>query len=251
MTRFIKPLNAVLGIGLLIGIWHLATSTGLVGKIYLPLPSAAVDALIWGFREGDLGEQTLQTAVRMMWGWLLASLIGVALGSLMGVWARGEIYLGPTLEFIRPLPASAIVPVAIVFFGLTPGMVVGVIAFGSLWPTLLATVHGFSSVEARLKEVAKVLGLSKLSFVFKIGLPNAVPDILAGMKLSMTVALILAIVGEMLTGQPGLGTAILLAGRSYQSADLFAGIIVLGVIGLVSNALLQKCEVYLLRWRHS
>lgn len=249
MSSMAKLVNALGGMLLLWAIWHAATLSGMVPKIYLPTPHAAAEALMWGLREGDLAEQGRATMLRMLWGWLLASFIAIALGALLGVWKQGRLYLGPLLEFIRPLPASAIVPVAIVFFGLTPAMVVGVIAFGSLWPTLLATAHGFSSIDPRLKEVSHVLGLSKLEFIAKIGLPNAVPDILAGMKLSMTIALILSIVGEMLTGQIGLGTAILLAGRSYQSADLFAGILVLGLIGVVSNAVLHRCELWLLRWR--
>lgn len=244
-----RSLHALAGLFLLGLLWYAVTVTGLVGKIYLPTPRAAAEALVWGFREGELADQTMQTTLRMLWGWLLASLIAIILGATLGVWSQGRVYVGPLLEFIRPLPASAVVPVAIVFFGLTPAMVIGVVAFGSLWPTLLATVHGFATVEPRLKEVAHVLGLGKLSFVMKVGLPNAVPDIVSGMKLSMTVALILSIVGEMLTGQPGLGTAILLAGRAFQSADLFAGIVVLGLIGLVSNSVLQRCENYLLRWR--
>lgn len=241
--------NAFAGLFLLWALWYGATAYGMVNKIYLPTPHDAFDALLFGFREGELGEQALQTTLRMLWGWLLASLIAIALGALLGIWSNGRAYLNPILEFLRPLPASAVMPVAIVFFGLTPAMVTGVIAFGSLWPTLLATVHGFSSVEPRLWEVATVLGLSRMQFTLKIGLLSAVPDILSGMRLSLTVALILSIVGEMLTGQPGLGTAILMAGRSYQSSDLFAGIIVLGAIGLVTNAALHRIELHLLRWK--
>ncbi|VTU28094.1 Putative aliphatic sulfonates transport permease protein SsuC [Variovorax sp. PBS-H4] len=246
LARLSFALGGLVLLGLL---WHAATASGLVPKIYLPTPRGAFDALHWGFTEGDLAHQAIETLMRMIWGWLLASLIAVLIGALLGVWEEGALYLNPLLEFVRPLPASAVVPVAIVFFGLTPGMVIGVVAFGSLWPTLLATVHGFASVDPRLKEVSRVLALGKLEYVLKIGLPNAVTDILGGMRVSMTIALILSIVGEMLSGQPGLGTAILLAGRSYQSADLFAGIALLGLIGLVTNALLQRCEAHLLRWR--
>ena len=244
-----KLVNAVLGLLLLAASWYALSATGLVSKIFLPSPRNAFNALTWGFTQGDLAEQTAETTVRMLWGWLIASLIAIALGALMGVWRQARDFLAPLLEFIRPLPASAVVPVALVLFGLTPGMVIGVIAFGSLWPTLLATAHGFASIDPRLQEVAKVLGLSRFQFIVKIGLPNAVPDVLAGMRLSLTIALILAIVGEMMTGQSGLGTAVLLAGRAFQSADLFAGLIVLGLIGLVTNTALQRIERHLLRWR--
>ena len=249
MTVTAKAANAGCGLLVLGLTWYALSASGLVSKIYLPTPRSAVSALAWGFSAGDLAQQSIETTLRMLWGWLIASLVAVALGALMGVWRRGRELLSPLLEFIRPLPASAVVPIAIVLFGLTPGMVIGVIAFGSLWPTLLATVHGFASIEPRLQEVSKVLGLTRLQFILKIGLPNAVPDILSGMRLSLTIALILSIVGEMLTGQPGLGTAVLLAGRAFQSADLFAGLIVLGLIGLITNTALQRLERRLLRWR--
>jgi len=134
-------------------------------------------------------------------------------------------------------------------FGLSPAMVLFVIAFGAIWPVLLATIHGFASVEPRLEEVARVLGLSRSAFIIKIGLPNAMIDAFAGMRLSLTVSLILAVVGEMLASQEGLGTAILQAARSFRAADLFAGILLLGVIGFLSNFLLYLLERRLLRWQ--
>jgi sulfonate transport system permease protein len=112
-------------------------------------------------------------------------------------------YLQPTLEFIRPLPASAVMPIAIALLGLSEGMVLSVIAFGAIWPMLLGTVHGFSQVEPRLREVSIALGLSRSEMIYKIALPSAVPDILTGMRLGLTISLILAVIGEMLTSRDG------------------------------------------------
>jgi ABC-type nitrate/sulfonate/bicarbonate transport system permease component len=172
------------------------------------------------------------TVWRMINGWLLASLVAVACGSLIGISKTARAYLRPLLAFARSLPVSAVIPVGISLVGLTPQMVLGVIVFGSVWPTLLPTVQGFATVEPRLKEVARMLQLSRVGFVWKIGLPNAAPDIIAGMRLSQTVALIMAIIGEMLSGQEGLGTAILLAARAFRTPELYAGTALLGIIGL-------------------
>ncbi|MBN8939287.1 MAG: ABC transporter permease [Rhizobiales bacterium] len=230
-------------------LWWLAAVTGTVSRAFVPNPFDAWAALIDGFRRGDLLSQTMGTVGRMLQGWLLAGLIGVVLGAAIGLSRTARDYLQPTLEFLRPLPASAIIPVAIALMGLSPAMALTVVAFGSLWPTLLGTIHGFAEVEPRLKEVARCLQMSGPAFAWKMGLPNAMPDILAGMRLSMTVALILAIICEMLASQAGLGTAILLAARSFQSADLFAGIALLGAIGLVSNLALRAVEKHTLRWQ--
>jgi ABC-type nitrate/sulfonate/bicarbonate transport system permease component len=197
----------------------------------------------------DLLALTWATVERLIYGWAIASLIGLVLGAVIGMSPGLRAWLQPTLEIIRPLPASAIVPVAIFLIGLTPSMVLVVIAFGAMWPVLLATAQGFGSIEPRLFEVGRILRLSRPAFVVKIGLPHALPDALAGMRLSLTVSLILAVVGETLASQSGLGTALLQAARSFRSADLFAGVVLLGGVGFVSNSLLSLAERRALRWQ--
>jgi ABC-type nitrate/sulfonate/bicarbonate transport system permease component len=128
-------------------------------------------------------------------------------------------------------------------------MALGVIAFGSIWPVLLAAVHGFAAIEPRLIEVERALGLPRWQGAWKISLPSAAPDILAGLRLGLTVSLILAVVCEMIAGLNGLGLWVLLAARSYRSADIFAGVILLGAIGVTANAALSAVESRLLRWR--
>jgi sulfonate transport system permease protein len=104
-------------------------------------------------------------------------------------------------------------------------------------------------VPQQLREVAAALQLTRLRQVLHIDLPHALPDILAGMRLALTVALIVAVVGEMIASQSGLGQAILLAARSFRASELFAGIALLGTIGFVSNALLALAEARLLKWQ--
>jgi len=241
-------------LGALIGLWWAASSSGWVSRVFLPTPRATLESLAEGLNlsgngNGELLGFTLATVGRMVMGWLLASLFGVLLGAAIGVSPAVRVWVQPTLEFIRPLPASALLPLAISIFGLNPGMVLFVVAFGAMWPVLLATVHGFAAVDPRLAEVARCLQMSRTAFVWKVGLPNAMPDILAGMRLSMTISLIVAVVGEMIASQSGLGQAILLAARAFRASELFAGIVLLGLIGFTSNALLALAEKKLLRWQ--
>lgn len=233
----------------LIALWWAASHGQWVSKVFLPTPESTWGSLLEGLQQGDLFAFTLATVWRMVLGWGLACALGVALGAVIGISATARAWIQPTLEFIRPLPASAVMPLAISIFGLSASMVLAVVAFGAMWPVLLATVHGFAHVHVRLQEVAQALQLSRLAFILKIGLPNALPDILAGMRLSMTVALIVAVVGEMLASQPGLGQSILLAARSFRASELFAGIVLLGGIGFVSNALMALAEHRLLKYQ--
>jgi ABC-type nitrate/sulfonate/bicarbonate transport system permease component len=231
--------NGALGLtAALVALWAAVAALQWISPVFLPSPGATWQALAEGFTRGDVLALTAGTVERMVYGWALASLAGLALGALIGSSRVLRDWLAPMLELMRPLPASAIVPVVIAFVGLSPAMV-------------LATVHGFASVEPRLHEVSRVLGLSRPAHLWKIGLPNALPDALAGMRVALTVALILAVVGEMLASQQGLGTAILLAARSFRSAELFAGVVLLGGIGLISNSLLSAVEHRALRWKHT
>ena len=235
----------------LLALWWAASHGGWISRVFLPTPEATLSSLREGLAGGELAQFTLATTWRMVEGWLLASLLGVALGALIGVSARARAYLQPTLEFVRPLPASALLPLAISLFGLSPNMVLSVVAFGAMWPVLLGTIHGFATLEPRLLEVSRCLQLSRSDFVFKVGLPNALPDILGGMRLALTVALIVSVVGGMIASQPGLGQAILLAARAYRASELFAGIVLLGLIGVASNALLALAERHWLQWQQS
>lgn len=257
MNRWRARLEPLALLAALLALWWAATHAQWVSRVFVPTPEAALESLAQGLglREGGgdsagaLAGHTAATTGRMVAGWGLASLFGIVLGAAIGASARARAWLQPMLEFIRPLPASAVMPLAISVFGLSAAMVLVVVSFGAMWPVLLATVHGMTSVHPRLSEVAAALQLSRAGFVFKVGLPNALPDILAGMRLSMTVSLIVSVVGEMIASQPGLGQAILLAARAFRASELFAGIVLLGAIGFVSNALLAAAERRLLRWQ--
>jgi ABC-type nitrate/sulfonate/bicarbonate transport system permease component len=133
--------------------------------------------------------------------------------------------------------------------GLSDKMVLAVVGFGALWPTLLSTIHGFATVEPRLYDVSRALGLGRSSLIWKIALPHALPDILAGMRISLTVSLILSVVGEILASANGLGLWILLAARAFRAPIVFAGVILLGLIGYVGAQGIALIEHRLLRWR--
>ena len=188
-----------------VALWQLIANMKWVSPVFLPGPDRAWASLVRGFTSGDLLAKTIGTLEHMAYGWLLASIVGIALGAMIGSSKAMRSYVAPSLEFLRPLPVSAIIPVAIALFGLTQGMALFVIAFGAIWPMLLATVHGFAAVEPRLYEVARSLHMSRLAVIFKIALPSASPDIISGMRLSLTVALILSVVCEILAGLDGLG----------------------------------------------
>lgn len=238
----------------LLALWWVASHAGWANRAFLPTPEAVLQSLADGLNfagpgRGELASFTGHTLRRMVTGWVLASMAGIALGSIIGLSKRARAWLQPMLEFMRPLPASAVLPLAIALFGLSDGAVLCVVVFGAIWPALLSTVQGVASVDPCLREVAAALQLRHRAFVLRIALPHALPDILAGMKLSLTASLILSVVGEMIASQPGLGQAILLAARAFRAGELFAGVVLLGALGLAGNALLALVQRRLLKWQ--
>jgi sulfonate transport system permease protein len=229
--------------------WQLVSFYNFVPSVFLPSPLQTIIALKDGIFHGNWIGLFYQTTKHMFIGWLMASFLGVAIGGIIGISKFANIYIQPFLEFLRPLPASAIIPIGIAFLGLSEGMVYTVVVFGSIWPIVLSTVHAFKNIEPRLLEVRKILKINNLQFFLKIALPSALPDILSGMQISLSVALILAVTAEMLAYQQGLGTAILDAARSYRSPDLYAGVIILSFVGLISAQILNIFKSKLTQWR--
>lgn len=251
MRRLFDPIKlAALGFALLLlAAWQLLADAYLISPIFFPSPLRAFRVLQQRVADGSLWLPLAATSLRMTVGWLLASVIGTALGAAIGSSRLARNLLNPTLEFIRPLPASAIIPVAILFLGLSNKMSVAVIAFGAIWPVLLASVHGFSSVPLELTNVSDVLGFRRWDFLRKIAFPSALPDIVAGLRVSLAIALILTVVTEMQSSLPGLGWDIFSAQRFYRSADLYAGLIMLALLGFAANHLILLLEWRVLRWR--
>jgi ABC-type nitrate/sulfonate/bicarbonate transport system permease component len=249
LDRLLWTAGSVGVTALLVLCWQLVANYAGIPPVFLPGPDRAWAALVSGVMSGDLISLTAATVERMIYGWVLASIAGIVVGAIIGSSKAAREYVAPMLEIVRPVPVSAFMPVMIAFLGLTGKMVNVVIAIGSVWPVLLATVHGVSSVEPRLIELSQSLRLSRLEILWKIALPNSMPDILAGMRIGLTVALILAVIGEMLASENGLGWYVLIGARSFRSAEVFAGVILLGLVGLVSNVILQEIERYMLRWK--
>jgi sulfonate transport system permease protein len=248
LERSLWYLGSIAVTALLVALWQLLADHGGIPPVFLPGPDRAWNALMSGLSGGPIAKVTLATVRRMVYGWVFASFAGILLGALIGSSRLARDYIAPTLEMIRPVPVSAFMPIVIAFLGLSGDMVVVVISIGAIWPVLLATVHGVSAVEPRLLDVGRMLKFGRVQTLWKFALPNAQADILAGARLGLTVSLVLTVIGEMLTSENGLGYYILLEGRAFHSANLFAGVILLGLIGLVSNLALQAAEARLLRW---
>lgn len=244
---WLSPLG---GVAALLGLWWLAGHSGWFSPAVLPSPEATAASLAEGLR-GELPGVALATAGHVLQGWAPASVAGIALGAAIALVPALQPWLSSTLEFVRPLPAAALVPLALALYGVSLAAMLFVIIFAAFWPALLATVHGVRTIEPGLLDVARCLRLSRMSFFIKIALPYAAPDILTGLRVGFATALIVCIVGEMLTTRDGLGLSILLAARAYRASELFACLLLISLIAVSGQALLVLAERLLLRHQRS
>jgi ABC-type nitrate/sulfonate/bicarbonate transport system permease component len=197
---------------------------------------------------GGFFEHAVPSLFRMLSGYVLGALLGVVIGTALGlsVWARR--LLGPAVEFLRALPAVVLIPFGIVVFGVDTTMKVFIIALGSCFPVLLNTADGVRSVEPTLVDVSRTFGFTRVERLWRVTLPSASPQIFAGLRTSLALSLILMVVSEMVASTNGIGYSILQAQRLFATADMWAGILLLGLLGYLINLLLVLIEKRVLAW---
>ena len=232
-------------------LWEFCSWKRIVDPVSLPRVSLIVSSWLHALGNGSLIEQIWPTLVRICFGMGLAVVVGVPVGLMMGTVSFIYRLLEPITEFIRPIPSSAYIPVAILFLGIGNEMKVFVIFIGCFFPILLNTYGGVRGIDPVLIDTGRTFGVSQLQSLTQIVLPAALPSILTGMRISLGIALIVAVVAEMISGNSGIGYFILDMQRIFRVPEMFAGIFTLGILGYVINFAFLKIEAYLLRWRLS
>jgi ABC-type nitrate/sulfonate/bicarbonate transport system permease component len=223
-------------------IWHLVSENELVSPVFLPTPHRVYSAAIDMWRDGTLADALVYTLVSALLGWLIACALGVLLAIAI---TRSRFLvdaLAPPLDFARSIPAAALIPPATLLFGYGRTMELPVIVVGAIWPVLLNGMHGILATEPQLHEVAQSIRLSRGRRVWSIELPSALPAILLGVRTALSVAVIVAVVAEMVGASGGLGYKLVLAGQRFQSGSVYALVLVLGAIGVLANALVYGVE---------
>ena len=234
---------------LLLLAWEVASLNAWIDPVTFP----AVSKIAWSWWRdiagGEILRQLLPSLGRIFAGFGLAVIVAVPLGLMMGTVAMVYRILEPITEFIRPIPSSAYIPVAILILGIGNEMKIFVIFLACLFPILLNTYGGVRGIDPVLIDTGRTFGLSALKALRQIVLPAALPSILTGMRISLGIALIVAVVAEMITGNSGIGYYILDMQRIFRVPEMFAGIFTLGVLGFLINFCFLKAESHFLKWR--
>lgn len=216
-------------------IWSVADP----GMYFPPLP-----AILRAFGHTWFGSGFLAHVVpslrNFIVGYLIASVAGVAIGVAIGRVAWLHWLLGPLIEYARSLPPPALLPFFILVLGIGPEMQVGIIAFGVFFVVLLNTVDGTRSVEPTLLEVAAVYRIPRWYRFTRIILPAASPQIVAGLHTGTSLAVILMVVSEMVAATRGIGFFTLQAQQNFAFTDMWSGMLLLAIIGVVVNLLFER-----------
>lgn len=231
-----------------------------VAHPYFPSPSEILTAGRQLWFSGPAGDAFLTAAAhdylvttigRVLGGWALAVLIGVVVGTVCGLSRTLLAAAGPLFGFFRSLPLPALVPVFVLICTLGTPMVLAVIVFGATWAVLLNTVDGVQSVDQVKIDTALAFRVPWTHRLFGIVLPAALPKIFAGLRVSLSQALLLAVVAELFAANGGLGDQLRDARNKFEFAQMWAVVAMLGVLGYLFNLMLLAVEKRALGWHHS
>lgn len=245
ISRFNWP--GLLTVLLLLAGWEALVRTGTIRFEYLPAPSAIF--LAWGslIASGEMFAHTLHTVESILIGWTAAAAIGIGLGLLLGLSPPVRHWSLASFEVLRPLPAIAFLPLALLLFNFSLTTELVLMIYASVWPVLINTMGGVMSVTSRLYDVSRTLRLSRKQTLIKVIIPAAAPAIVIGCRLSMGLTLVMAIISEMIANPHGLGYAVISELQAMQPQRMFAYVLYIGLLSIALNAGLLWVSARILR----
>lgn len=232
---------------LLLGIQE-AVDIGLVKRSLMPAPTD-IGRVLWElFIDGQVAGPLAETLARLGIGFAVGASLAVMMGLAMAYWPAVYGLFEPLVELLRPIPKAALVPPLVLFLGVGDAMKITSIALAVFFPVLINTVQGARGVDPVLIDTARTLGVRPLRLLRQVILPASAPFIFAGIRLSIALGLILAVISEMIAGTGGLGFLIIDMQRAFRVRQMYAWIVILAVVGYLLNLLFLAAERRFLFW---
>jgi len=238
----------ILSVAAFFGAWLAVTGGGLFTPFLLPSPVAVLLRLRQEFLSGELLVALRVTLLRMFGGYLLAALVGIPLGVGLARLKAVRWFFDPLLSLALPMPQVAFLPIFILWLGVFDASKVALIAFSAVFPIIVQSWAGTQSIDKYLTWSALSLGVGPRALLWDIVLPAALPQIFTGLQVALPIALITAVVTEMLMGGNGLGGSIISGMRFSNSPQLFAGIVAVGLVGYLMTKAMELLRRALLAW---
>jgi sulfonate transport system permease protein len=242
LRRAIGPLAIVV-------LWQLASSTGLVSTRVLAAPTTVLESAWTLLSTGELQNHLWVSLGRVSRGLAIGVSSGLVLALLSGLFRWGEDLLDPPIQMLRTLPVLALVPLFILWFGIGETPKVALVALGTLFPVYLNTFAGIRGIDDKLVEAASTISLGRLDLIWHVILPGALPSALVGVRYSLGVAWLILVISEQINATAGIGYLMTNAREFLRTDVIVVGLVVYGLLGLSTDALVRALERRVLAWR--
>jgi NitT/TauT family transport system permease protein len=248
----VRARERILGIAspiVLLGVWELAARTHLIDTRFFPAPSSIIAVMIDMLRSGELLTNTLVSLRRLALGTLIGGAPALVLGIAMGLnrWVRAAF--DPIVAATYPIPKSAILPLALLIFGLGEGSKIFMVAIGVFFPVVINATTGVLEINRIYLDVGRNYKANRWNTFWTIALPGALPVIMTGFKLGIGIGLILIAIAEMIGAKSGLGYMIWTAWETFSVEQMYVGLFMIAIIGFVLTVLLNELERLIIPWK--
>jgi NitT/TauT family transport system permease protein len=248
-----RVLRGAIGVAALLGLVELFGRTGLIDPALIPLPSTVLAHTGGLVVNGEFLADVGATLAAWAYGTAITIVIAVPLGLVLGTLPWVEAAVRPVVEFLRPIPSIALIPLALLIFHNDLTTKVAIVVYASMWPVLINTIYGLHDVDPLAKQTLRSFGFGPLAVLRRVSLPSAAPFIVTGVRLAASIALVVTIAAELLTGGvDGIGVFLIQAeSGGGDTALLLAAIVWAGVLGFAANTLLEQAERRAFPWHHA
>jgi ABC-type nitrate/sulfonate/bicarbonate transport system permease component len=240
-------LLGVIPIAMAIALWQALVSFGYAPVTLLPPPGHVFARLVQQLLTSTFQEDILATLFRLFAGFAIAVVLGVTIGLAAAAYPWINAVVRPLVRVLAPLPKVALYPALLLLVGFGHESKIALVTADALFPILLSTYYGASTVEQKLIWSAMAAGTPGREILFKVVLPAAAPSILTGCRIGLVISCIVVFLAEMITSTDGLGHALVTAARTFQAVDMFVPLITISLLGLILNGALEVLRSYLLR----
>ena len=249
MKRYESVVIGLFSVTLVLGAWQLYANARIVSILFLPGPADVALALVKLFQTEEIWLDLATSGQEMAIGYGMAIGIGLSLGLLMGWYTRFQYAMDPFVNFFYSTPRVALIPLFIIWFGIDMPSKIAVIFLGALFPIIINTMAGVRNTENALLRVARSFGASDALIFRRVVLPGSVPFILTGLRLGIGHALTGVVVAELIAARHGVGQLIAIAGQTFQTPKMLAGVMLIAGTGMLLTTVLQRIENRFQSWR--
>ncbi len=233
----------------IVPIWEILYQTGILSADTLSAPSLILFEFIKLIKTGELIINAWHSLYLILSAFFLSCLIAIPLGVMMGAKEFFQNLFEPIVEFVRPIPPLALLPLAIVWFGIGLSEKLFILIIGTFPPILINTFHGIRSVEPVLIRAAKSMGATNKDILWKILIPSALPDIFVGMRIAIGFAFTVIVAAELVATNNGLGYLLTIGWRTYQLEIIFVSIITIALLAYSLELLLRRIKKAIVKWQ--